>query len=490
MGQKANAKDWKAVTMDWTALQDYDHSEQLGICLTQREVAILKALLTTAYWSTRWTNLTATPDELDEFVSNLDSQLDGNDCGVCNMEFRDNPLDPCEVQYSTDGGGTWTTMFRKDICHAAPTSVDIDNIYTDITNIETNNTTWAGDITNVAPDWAYVDADSDKALCWAISFYVDMVCDTAIAQIKSENQNNRDMNSWLDDLSDMLGAGVVAAIAFFSSNPITLPMVAMTAIAWATTQVVDEIWDWLVTRDYSDFEDEDARQAIKCVMYQAMEGATPQYANWQSSVDFFSSFGGAYQSIAGAVHKMNQSVDVYINYMLMMEELNDISSTLPVCPCPARWEHTWDFVTHGKEYWDLLGNGYGQWTDGVGFEGQLIVGGGGETSNIIQNLKLDETVPRCDKWSFYSVRDRGAWDSNVTSMEMYNPPRATDSQNSGWFITGENWWDNTFAIDNLDSVALFIRSCWTLGVDYGSVKITKVKLEGEGVDPFLGRDTS
>ncbi|MCK5603069.1 hypothetical protein KAR91_14390, partial [Candidatus Pacearchaeota archaeon] len=78
-------KNWKAITIDWTALGGYDNLEIIPVCLTQRQVAVLKSLLIPAYWSTRWDNLTASADELDEFVTNIDNQLSGNDCYMTNF---------------------------------------------------------------------------------------------------------------------------------------------------------------------------------------------------------------------------------------------------------------------------------------------------------------------------------------------------------------------------------------------------------------------
>ena len=74
-------KRWKSLQMDWTDLQSHDDTTIVHVCLTQQQIAILKASLIPAYWSTRWTNLTITKDELDAFVAKLDGQLDGNECG-------------------------------------------------------------------------------------------------------------------------------------------------------------------------------------------------------------------------------------------------------------------------------------------------------------------------------------------------------------------------------------------------------------------------
>lgn len=330
-------KNWKAITVDWTALQDYDHVDEIGVCLTQRQVAILKAVLVPMYWSTRWENLTATSDELDAFVSQIDSQLDGNDCEVGNMEFRDNPLDICEVQYSNDGGDTWTTMFRKDVCvpKSSTTTTDIDNVYTDITNIENNHTTWNNNITNIAPQWAYVDEDSDKALCYVIDKYVDWICDIAIKQIETDNETRRSENDWLDDVAILL-TELVMDVVIAVAGTITISTLVIGAVAYASVQLVEAVWDHLVNQGTDFYQDQDAREVVKCYMYNHLKGATPQYEDWAASLETFDYIQAtdAEGAIATTVNLFNQEVDVFINYMLLMEDVNGISNLLPICDCP------------------------------------------------------------------------------------------------------------------------------------------------------------
>jgi len=68
-------RDWKAITLDWIGLEDYDDTSECIVCLTQREIAILKALLTTAYWATRWDNLGETQDVLEARMALLDGKM-------------------------------------------------------------------------------------------------------------------------------------------------------------------------------------------------------------------------------------------------------------------------------------------------------------------------------------------------------------------------------------------------------------------------------
>lgn len=485
----SSQKDWKAITIDWTALDDYDNESILGVCLTQRQVAVLKACLMPAYWSTRWENLTATADELDEFVAEIDSQLSSNDCGGLNMEFRDNPTDSCEVQYSNDGGVTWSTMFRKDNCSPGATPAEINQIYTDITNIANDYTTWNNDILNVAPDWEYVDANSPRALCWAIDFYVDMICDFAIQQIESHNDEVRSENDWVDDLGDIIGTGIVAGISA-AAGAVTFPAIVIGAFVWASTEIVDAVWDYFVTVEADFFTDDDARQVVKCLMYEAQTGETPQFPAWRDSLQGWAQLGGNAGKIARSVHLWNQVERIYIEYMMLMEDINTIRATLPECPCPDRWTHEWNFVTHGMENW-IIDSAYGEYQVGVGVVAEEELLTGDWKMNIIRYLALYEPIWNTDKWTFHTNVIRGTFDAIGPGYEMENPPDTPYSWNNGFVTTGTLSYTNTYPLRHLQYVRVaHALSDHTEGPITGTMIITGVTIEGVGEDPFYGRETS
>lgn len=442
---------------------------------------------------TLWTAWIGEQDERNEAVQEIMEWLT-NSCGDVAMPtiFRDNPLDLCEVQYSIDGGVSWVTMFRKDVCTPKASPTIVTNIYNDIDEINNNNTTWNNNIINIAPQWEYVDLDSDKALCWAIDFYVDMVCDVAINQIKSGNADRRDDNDWLEDVSNALTAGVIATIALLPTAPISMPVAALTALAWASTTIVQAAWDWIVTDDYSMYEDTEARQIIKCAMYQEMEGDTPQWELWRDSLSYHSSFGGNASRIAGLVHKWNQNIDIYINYMLLMEDINSIADTLPECPCDPRWSHFWDFTTVGSVDWRI--GDYGEFQEGIGMVAQLRFLDGWYSmliSDLEFGAEIAELVPRCDGFQFHMELVRGTWDSNATALYMLQEPSAPHSANSGFAQTGNPGWRHNFTLTDVDLARIStLRSCFTAAGVYGSVVITGITFHGVGVDPFYGRVTA
>lgn len=496
MGRKADAKSWKAVTFNWTDLQSYDHVEQIGVCLTQRQVAVLKALLTTAYWSTRWVGLTATADELDEFVSQIDYKLDGNDCEAETMLFRDNPNDTCEVQYSTDGGAIWNTMFRKDNCPQGVSETIITNWYITQTEVNTNYTTYAGDIINVAPDWDYVDPDQDNALCWTIQNYVDFVCDFAITQIETNNQNRRDQNDWLDELSPAVSAAATAMFVWLIGSVVVIPATVIAGVTYSLTLLFDNLLDTLINESADAYRDQDARDIIKCYMYQEITGSTPQWANWSSSLSQWESFGGNAKTIAETVNTVNNHEKTYMEWMILTEDINAIAASLPPCPCPATWSHTWDFANFGPDTWVIdpaaLPTPEGVWTPGEGFLAEHVAEGG-KDKNLIRYLLFPEAVPNVTTMRITYDCLRGDFDVIWSSRVITLTGVGTRDDNSGVIADGDGQQAALIAaLGNATRATVLLRvsTTDTPTGDWGYGLITHVEFEGEGVDPFSGRITS
>ncbi len=496
MGKHADAKDWKAITFDWTDLQSYDHTIELGVCLTQRQVAILKALLTTAYWSTRWIGLTATPDELDEFVSQIDYKLDGNDCEAQSMDFRDNPEDTCEVQYSTDGGVIWNTMFRKDNCPPPASETLVTNWYVNQTSVNNHYITYAGDIVNVAPDWNYVDPDQDNALCWAIQMWVDFICDFSISQIITNNQIERDQNNWIDDLAPAVASMVVTAFVVLIGSVVVVPATLIGGVTYSLTLLFENFLDGMIGESIDAYQDVDARDTIKCYMYQQITGSTPQFAAWSDSLSTWESFGGNEKAIAEQVNISNQGENLYIEYMMLMEDINSIAASLPPCPCPATWSHTWDFANFGPDTWIIDQRGTpqeaGEWVEGEGFRATHIVTVG-QDNNLINFLSFPEAIPNVTTITITYDCIRGSFDANPTGRALGLFPLGEQVENQGVIATGDGQQATYLrALGNATSAYVLLRTCWwtTPTPSWGYALITHVTFEGEGEDPFAGRITS
>lgn len=138
------SKQWKAITLDWDALALQDDDDECTICISTREAAILKALLITAYWPTRWDNLGDTHQELQERMARLDGRLD-----IC----------------SDVGGDSWISITALNALFKA--------LFESL---------WDGSPTDINPDaptgtWNTGDTkDRNDALCMAAMSLVDTIC--------------------------------------------------------------------------------------------------------------------------------------------------------------------------------------------------------------------------------------------------------------------------------------------------------------------------
>jgi len=441
---------WKGLQLDYTTLQSFDTIVQIPVCLTQKQVAILKALLIPAYWQTRWTNLSITPDQLQAEMAELDYQLDGNECEACEMEFRDNPLDFCEVQYSNDGGETWQTMFRKDICAPpVPTSsINITNTYTYNSTVTTNHTIWDNDIINVAPEWEYEDPQSDRALCYAISKYVDWVCDWSIQQIETYNQEVRDANNWLDDVAVLISE-MAMDIVILTRGEAIIPALVVGAIAWSSTQLVEYVWDYLVTVSADHYRDPVSRERIMCWMYNKLRGSTPQYVQWCASLDDFVPDGAEETAVATTVGLFNCEVDVFINYMILMEDINSVAELLPDCDCPQALIINQLAGPNGTEKYgteltsptdvsfanpgDTPSVAPGVWFDGSEYYWDRANPIGGVANNTRVVLPINTLVQRIRvQWGAARINETSAGDKNAAIW-------VGDPTTDGVYVAGHSW---------------------------------------------------
>jgi hypothetical protein len=440
---------------------------------------------------TLWTAWEGERDERNLGVQQVLKMLAGQCGGSSTMEFRDNPLDGCEVQYSNDNGLTWTTMFRKDSCISPAQPGDITNIYNDIDTINTNNTNYAGDILNVAPQWDYDPLVTDVALCYIVDIFVDMVCDVSISQIQSGNTERRESNDWINDIATGLADAAIGALVVSPIVPVVIPAAALSALGFAAATFIESALDYLATDNYEDYEDEDVRDVVKCMIIANMKGKTPTFANWSTALQYFSSLGAEAQTVARSVYLWMQDLNVFINYFIMWDDINSIADLLPECACPERWSHFWDFTTVGMD--DFRVGDYGVKTPGVGVVATDKLEDGYHSMLISMldfGAEINEKIPRCDGIEFHMEMVRGTWDSNGTALYMYNPPAPFYEANSGFAITGNTGWRHNFALCDVTFQRIWtLKSCFTKYGSLGSVVVTGMTFHGEGVDPFYGRIT-
>jgi hypothetical protein len=111
--------------------------------------------------------------------------------------------------------------------------------------------------------------------------------------------------------------------------------------------------------------------------------------------------------------------------------------------------------------------------------------------NIVRYLALYETIPRCDKFTANLTIVRGTFDAAGPGYESQQPPQTPYTLNNGFMTTGTRDYTAVFPIDDQQYVRVaHALSDHTEGPITGSLIINSVTLEGEGTDPFAGRETS
>jgi len=209
--------------MNYTALQEYDDEETVQLCLTQREVAILKASLVPAYWSTRWDDLTISDDDLNEMVALIDAKLD-IDCGFPMLAVTDIRQVGCILEMEIDE--VWTPFADLSLC-VTDTGTDLSvqiqlninqaftyiNIYilNDQRSVNINAPLLIWD----ANDAGIPDPQRLTALCMAAQAYVGSYAAKKVQLLDAQFANAFFLISGLIELGG--GIGVLAGFALFGA---------------------------------------------------------------------------------------------------------------------------------------------------------------------------------------------------------------------------------------------------------------------------------
>jgi len=294
---------------------------------------------------------TGTDDERQnaarEAVNLIGSILDGNmSCEEDNLQLRQNTLNPCLLEYSSDGGITWLPAFDYSLCsrnskYVTVTMQDIEN-YSDYS--QTTFNTYNGEITNVAPGWQYGDADDlyrDMALCWASGKWAEICANVAIeiGQLSAE-----ETQSLLTDISTVLGT-IGDALNDMATMKVFEPYTLIGALAFETGSFIVGIVAEFVNFDASKLSDTDAQQVVGCAIYDALAGAKPTFAAWSTALLNHGLIGNEGE-IANACYLLMQSEAAYVEYMMIAADVipaAEIAGDLG-CPCDDAWEEIVDLT--------------------------------------------------------------------------------------------------------------------------------------------------
>jgi hypothetical protein len=216
-------RDWIATTIDYGELVAYDDTVANPHCLTERQIAILKAALERYYWATRWDNLTVAESELKLEIAAIDYALE---VPCMPTLFRQNELNACLLEASYDDGANWESVFDFSLCSPVRSSAsfqfDIDWRWEILLGYYAQ-----GGLAQLAPDIVYEgngdDGLRDNAICYALHRFVDAFCEAEIARrnaIFDQAQGIVDLGATVAVIivgALSLGTGALLAVGIFSA---------------------------------------------------------------------------------------------------------------------------------------------------------------------------------------------------------------------------------------------------------------------------------
>lgn len=294
-------RDWKAITFDWAALENYDDTEVCWICLTQREVAILKASIIPAYWATRWENLGETQDTLEARMAMIDGKLDC--CGG-------------------DGGDSIIFVTNINILQ-----INVNNIKYDGTTISINIyapvTIWNEGGT----------ADREAALCMASMSLVGTICALELQALTERYIGTALIFAALFILTGGLAAfGVLVVGSLIAGHSFTIARDAL--------------------------EDRAAQLAVACCMYEGLRGEPVTAVALAASLDSCGFTPGSNAAIVrDYVHRSIQGFDTYLGMLDAAGNAFVLASVmgLNLCECGDCGILTFDNPVYDLDYTLIFG---------------------------------------------------------------------------------------------------------------------------------------
>lgn len=471
----ARRKAWKAVTTDYTALMAYDNVDAINLCLTQREVAILKALLMPAYWSTRWTNLTISDDALNEMVSLIDAKLDTL-CEYPVTAITDIRQMLCILEYFADE--TWTPFADLSICTTdtgtdyytqIEININVARTYISIyvapdyftINIYAPITIWNGGVGGIPTP------DRETALCMATQAYVGSYAARKVQELDAAFGGLFVLIAGVFLLTG--GIGILAGMFVGGAA-----LVAGVTYTTARAALLDE----------------EALQAVACCMYNELRDNPVDQFTFQDSLLFCGFLPGSNSAIVrDLVESTFSELESYLSFIdatgraFVQVDVFGID----LCDCePGAFVHTFDFLWDdgGWEVMTAESRPYGNWVFGQGWVS--------EYAGAAQGIPDDERLYiKREGWSsrvltkvelFFESTGVEGGPSRSQNLQIYLADVQIHVAQFGGFIVPNTWsemWDGSLASDELRSVSTGDSSA-----DNCEIVCVKIIVYGEGSDPF------
>ncbi len=249
----------------------------------------------------------------------------GGSCSV--YQLRMSPTIPCQVEQSLDGGETWIDAFNLMDC--------ISNVVTPIVDSQGDwllrelMDKWDGTAESVTQNLTYDgsgdDVYRDIALCNALELFVDSLCEAEIQKRVNQTEVWEDLAPLIASTAVTIGLLPIPGARFAALG------LAYLAIHWASGLA---IWAGL---SLAILENETFRQQAACVMYDAMNGSTPTFSSFQTSLDnhdFF--FLLPVVELINAIKPFIQELEVFVTFLQIWDSVYPMAEGgfIDSCVCP------------------------------------------------------------------------------------------------------------------------------------------------------------
>lgn len=253
-------------------------------------------------------------------------------CENTMFDLRENPIDECEIQKSTDGGTTWVYAWRKDNCAPMYSKELLHVSLTGSFDLFTTKylSIYNSDPLATFPETVYQSDGNnnyrDVAMCHAVRAVIDICLAAAIEHIN-------DLNIWLD-----IGKAVLTIINTASSKlpgAVGLYLFVGTAIANAAL----DIFSTITLAAIEVYEDEETRQILACAMFESLYGETITFDRFNTALDNFTPTGVIEPIQVQAIKPFLQKVEIYLAFLSAMNDLLPYAKLgiIENCDC-LEWE--------------------------------------------------------------------------------------------------------------------------------------------------------
>ena len=426
------SKKWRAITYNWDVLSDYGNTGRL-YCLTDFQVAWLLSNTQYMRWSSRWTECPCTPGDLDKMAAEMEYNL---------MSCTD--LQPWQLAY-----------LYKEAQEAQLNALDDlwDGVNPSSVNPDTPDDFYSGD----------GSVDRENALCTACKIYVYSYAE-----------------SWVTKAQIALGIAVVVGLA----ASITLvggaiATVLVGGLAFVTQTALDAMTD------------EEALDNVVCCMFNALNGAVINQANFENCLDTCGFTVGSNEAIIRDI--IGADLDKFGNWLTFISQVGDsyvfAAAGVSDCPCDDSWIWTSDFdVT--ENIWGVF-SGFGSWALSTGYSTVDANTGSGGYSRIVSITSGNFSPTYIGNFSVNYDLTKGSYSLGgqaTVQLRFYRDDDSFVVQNlvNTSAVNGVNQtYSMTIDEPDIKRLELYIRSSAQGSPSYsGSAKLNYVTVNGEGFNPF------